>query len=91
MKKNINKLQKPKYQIFNFDTQDTWKSIDAMQSGASSMSSILSLGLILFLSMWFTLKLVVISFLCLSILSFFYNLFKYIYYQNKWLKQNLKD
>jgi hypothetical protein len=91
MKKDINKLQKSKYKIYNFDTPEVWKGIDAIQSGVSSMSNIILLVGILIFSIWFSLKLVVITFLCLSGVSFFYNLIKYIYYQNKWLKMIQND
>lgn len=93
-KKNINKLQTVEHKIYNFDTENVWKGIGALQSGTSTMKSILLLSGLLFLSIWFSLKLVVITFLCLSGLSFLYHLIKYLYHQNKWLQQfkpNEKD
>lgn len=88
------KKKNKEIKIYNFYTEDATKCFDSMEMGGNSMKSILLLCVLLFLSLWFSLKLVVITFLCLSGLSFIYHLIKYLYHQNKWLQQfkpNEKD
>ena len=75
-----------------YDNEYVAKSADCFIFGSHAIGQVLLLTFILYLTTWFSFKLVVITFLCLSGITFFYHLIKYLYYQNKWLKSmNLKD